>query len=110
MARGGGAIDERDGSGHMAAFAQPTALAVVQQVLYVADALGSSIRALQLRGDLVQTLVGQGPWRFGAKMARARRPACSSAGDRAESRMRRCYGLPIPAMAACARCAWAVVN
>lgn len=62
---GSGAIDERDGSGHLAAFAQPTALAVVQQVLYVADALGSSIRALQLRGDLVQTLVGQGPWRFG---------------------------------------------
>ncbi|HBS57468.1 hypothetical protein ACI703_13100 [Isoptericola jiangsuensis] len=63
---GSGAIDERDGSGHMAAFAQPTGLAVVQQVLYVADALGSSIRAVQLRGDLVQTLVGQGAWRFGA--------------------------------------------
>ncbi|WP_416057979.1 hypothetical protein [Stenotrophomonas maltophilia] len=62
---GSGAIDERDGSGHMAAFAQPTALAVVQQVLYVADALGSSIRAVQLRGDLVQTLIGQGTWRFG---------------------------------------------
>ncbi|HYQ24226.1 hypothetical protein [Stenotrophomonas sp.] len=62
---GSGAIDERDGSGHMAAFAQPTGLAVVQQVLYVADALGSSIRAVQLRGDLVQTLVGQGAWRFG---------------------------------------------
>ncbi|MCR2702824.1 alkyl hydroperoxide reductase, partial [Salmonella enterica] len=45
---GSGSIDERDGSGHLAAFAQPTALAVVQQVLYVADALGSSIRALQL--------------------------------------------------------------
>ncbi|AWH36614.1 hypothetical protein C1929_07525 [Stenotrophomonas sp. ZAC14D1_NAIMI4_6] len=64
---GSGAIDERDGSGHMAAFAQPTGLAVVQQVLYVADALGSSIRAVQLRGDLVQTLVGQGTWRFGAE-------------------------------------------
>lgn len=62
---GSGAIDERDGSGHLAAFAQPTAVAVVQQVLYVADALGSSIRSLQLRGDLVQTLVGQGTWRFG---------------------------------------------
>ncbi|KAF1016345.1 MAG: Protein DipZ [Stenotrophomonas maltophilia] len=63
---GSGAIDERDGSGHMAAFAQPTALAVVQQVLYVADALGSSVRSLQLRGELVQTLVGQGMWRFGS--------------------------------------------
>ena len=62
---GSGAIDERDGSGHLAAFAQPAALAAVQQVLYVCDALGSSIRSMQLRGDLVQTLVGQGPWTFG---------------------------------------------
>jgi len=62
---GSGAMDERDGSGHMAAFAQPTALVAVQQVLYVCDALGSSIRSMQLRGDLVQTLVGQGPWSFG---------------------------------------------
>src|SRR5690606_1384285 len=35
------------------------------QMLYVCDALGSSIRAMQLRGDLVQTLVGQGVWAFG---------------------------------------------
>jgi len=62
---GSGAIDERDGSGHLAAFAQPAALAAVQQVLYVCDALGSSIRSMQLRGDLVQTLVGQGMWSFG---------------------------------------------
>jgi len=62
---GSGAIDERDGSGHMAAFAQPCSVAAVQQVLYVCDALGSSIRAMQLRGDLVQTLVGQGLWSFG---------------------------------------------
>ncbi len=62
---GSGAIEERDGSGHVAAFAQPTSLAAVQQVLYVCDALGSSIRAMQLRGDLVQTLVGQGMWSFG---------------------------------------------
>lgn len=62
---GSGAIDERDGSGHLAAFAQPAALAAVQQVLYVCDALGSSIRSMQLRGDLVQTLVGQGLWSFG---------------------------------------------
>lgn len=62
---GSGAIDARDGSGHLAAFAQPCSVAAVQQVLYVCDALGSSIRALQLRGDLVQTLVGQGLWTFG---------------------------------------------
>lgn len=63
---GAGALDERDGSGQMAAFAQPTAVVAVQQTLYVCDALGSSIRSMQLRGDLVQTLVGgQGPWEFG---------------------------------------------
>jgi len=62
---GSGALDERDGSGHLAAFAQPAALAAVQQVLYVCDALGSAIRSVQLRGDLVQTLVGQGPYAFG---------------------------------------------
>ncbi|GAB3054542.1 hypothetical protein [Stenotrophomonas tumulicola] len=62
---GSGAIEERDGSGHLAAFAQPTSLAVVQQALYITDALGSSVRSLQLRGDLVQTLVGQGLWSQG---------------------------------------------
>ncbi|QNR96245.1 hypothetical protein ICJ04_11950 [Stenotrophomonas sp. 169] len=64
---GSGIIDQRDGAGNVAAFAQPTALAVVQQALYVADALGSSVRSLQLRGDLVQTLVGQGMWSHGAE-------------------------------------------
>jgi len=63
---GNGAIDERDGSGELAAFAQPCALAAVQQVLYVADALGSSVRSLQLRDARVQTLVGQGLWQHGA--------------------------------------------
>jgi len=62
---GAGAVEVRDGSGHLAAFAQPSSLVAVQQVLYVCDALGSSIRAMQLRGDLVQTLVGQGPWESG---------------------------------------------
>ena len=62
---GGGGIDVRDGSGHLAAFAQPTAVVAVQQVLYVCDALGSAVRSMQLRGDLVQTLLGQGAWEFG---------------------------------------------
>ena len=63
---GAGALEERDGSGHLAAFAQPTAVAAVQQALYVCDALGSAVRSMQLRGDLVQTLVGgQGAWDFG---------------------------------------------
>lgn len=63
---GAGPVEVRDGSGHLAAFAQPCGLAVVQQVLYVCDALGSAVRSVQLRGDLVQTLVGQGPWEFGS--------------------------------------------
>ncbi|KAB7776316.1 MULTISPECIES: redoxin domain-containing protein [Xanthomonas] len=63
---GAGALELRDGSGHLAAFAQPCSLAAVQQVLYVCDALGSAVRSMQLRGDLVQTLLGgQGPWDFG---------------------------------------------
>ncbi|MCF5946538.1 hypothetical protein L2249_24890, partial [Xanthomonas perforans] len=63
---GTGALEIRDGSGHLAAFAQPAGLASVQQVAYVCDGLGSSIRTMQLRGDLVQTLVGgQGTWQFG---------------------------------------------
>jgi hypothetical protein len=63
---GSGHLDVRDGSGPMAAFAQPVALAAVQQMLYVCDALGSAVRSLQLRNDVVQTLVGQGSWEFGA--------------------------------------------
>ncbi|RYZ71736.1 MAG: redoxin domain-containing protein [Lysobacteraceae bacterium] len=62
---GSGQLEVRDGSGVMAAFAQPVALAAVQQMLYVCDALGSAIRSVQLRNGTVQTLVGQGPWEFG---------------------------------------------
>ncbi len=62
---GSGRLETRDGNAMMAAFAQPAGLAAVQQVLYVCDALGSAVRSLQLRTDLVQTLVGQGPWEFG---------------------------------------------
>lgn len=62
---GSGQLESRDGSGLMAAFAQPMGLAVVQQMAYVCDALGSAVRAVQLRNDTVQTLVGQGMWHFG---------------------------------------------
>ncbi len=64
---GSGQLDVRDGSGPMAAFAQPAGLAAVLQTLYVCDAVGSALRSLQLRGDVVQTLVGQGAWTFGAE-------------------------------------------
>lgn len=62
---GSGALELRDGSGQLAAFAQPVGLASVQQVLYVCDAVASAVRSLQLRSDVVQTLVGQGTWDFG---------------------------------------------
>ena len=62
---GSGELKVRDGTSTYAAFAQPVALAAVQQTLYVCDAVGSAIRSLQLRDDSVQTLVGQGPWQFG---------------------------------------------
>ena len=62
---GSGQLDVRDGSGVMAAFAQPVALAAVQQMLYVCDSVGSAVRSLQLRNNVVQTLVGQSPWAFG---------------------------------------------
>ncbi|MBD9437623.1 hypothetical protein IB223_16120 [Pseudoxanthomonas sp. PXM03] len=64
---GSGQLDVRDGSGPMAAFAQPAGLAAVLQTLYVCDAVGSAVRSMQLRGDIVQTLIGQGAWTFGAE-------------------------------------------
>ncbi len=64
---GSGQVEVRDGVGPMAAFAQPAALALVQQTLYACDALGSAIRSMQLRSDTVQTLIGQGPWQFGGE-------------------------------------------
>lgn len=64
---GAGPAEIRDGSGHLAAFAQPCGLVAVQQVMYVCDALGSAIRSVQLRGDLVQTLIGKGVWEFGSE-------------------------------------------
>lgn len=62
---GSGALDLVDGEGAAAAFAGPSALAIVQQILYVCDEAGSAIRSVHLRTRQVTTLVGQGAWRFG---------------------------------------------
>lgn len=62
---GSGFFAINDGNGLFAAFAQPTGLALRQDVLYVCDAAGSAIRAVYLRDQRVQTLVGQGPYDFG---------------------------------------------
>jgi hypothetical protein len=62
---GSGLLDVTDGTGAGAAFAEPVAVALVQQMAYVCDAAGSSIRCTNLRTGQVSTLVGQGPWQHG---------------------------------------------
>lgn len=62
---GSGAMDLTDGEGAAAGFVGPTALAIVQQILYVCDEAASAIRSVHLRTRQVSTLVGQGAWRFG---------------------------------------------
>ena len=62
---GSGELAVVDGTGTAAAFAEPVALAAVQQALYVCDAAGSSIRSVNVRSGAVSTLVGQDPWQFG---------------------------------------------
>lgn len=62
---GSGAMELVDGEGVNAAFVGPSALAIVQQILYVCDEAGSAIRSVHLRTRQVTTLVGHGAWRFG---------------------------------------------
>lgn len=61
---GTGKIGREDGDGMFATFAKPTGLAYANQVLYVADADGSAIRAVRSDGR-VQTLIGAGLYEFG---------------------------------------------
>jgi sugar lactone lactonase YvrE len=87
LSAGTGQLELRDGNAHsMAAFGQPVSLAAVQQQLYVCDALGSAIRSLQLRSDLVQTLVGQGLWEYG-----------DADGPRASARLQHPQGIALSA-------------
>ena len=62
---GSGALAVTDGIGEAASFAEPVALAVVQQVLYVCDGAGSAIRSVHARTGKATTLIGQDPWDFG---------------------------------------------
>ncbi|WP_242107366.1 redoxin domain-containing protein [Luteimonas aquatica] len=62
---GSGRLDVIDGVGSAAAFAEPVALAAVQQLLYVCDGAGSAIRSVNTRSGQVSTLLGQGPWEHG---------------------------------------------
>jgi len=65
LVAGSGRLAVADGSGVGAAFAEPVALAAVQQVLYVCDAAGSAIRSVNARTGAVSTLVGQDQWQYG---------------------------------------------
>ena len=65
LAAGSGAMAVRDGAGAEAAFAEPVALAVVQQRVYVCDGAGSAIRMLDERTGQVSTLVGVDAWEHG---------------------------------------------
>lgn len=65
LVAGSGALAVADGTGADAAFAEPVALAAVQQRVYVCDGAGSAIRTLNLRGRQVATLVGEDPWNYG---------------------------------------------
>lgn len=65
LGAGSGELGIADGPSRSAMFAQPAALALVQQTLYVADAASSAVRSIQLSQGQVQTLVGQGLYEFG---------------------------------------------
>ncbi len=65
VAAGSGELAVADGVGEDAAFAEPVALAAVQQLVYVCDSAGSAIRSLNVRNRQVSTLVGQDPWNHG---------------------------------------------
>ncbi len=73
---GSAQLGVKDGTGTLAAFAQPMALAAQPPTLYVADGLASALRTMHLRNELVQTLVGSGAWDSG-----------DSDGDRVQARM-----------------------
>src|SRR4249919_1660183 len=65
LVAGSGELAVHDGSGDGAAFAEPVALAAVQQLVYVCDGVGSAIRSLNVRNRQVTTLVGSDPWNHG---------------------------------------------
>lgn len=73
-----------DGPARSAMFAHPAALVQVQQMLYVADAATSAVRAVQTGQGQVQTLVGQGLYDFG-----------DADGQRREARLQLPLGLAL---------------
>lgn len=64
---GSGSEDLADGMRKLARFAQPSGLDAHEGTLYVADAESSSIRTIDLSLGQVQTLIGEGLFKFGFK-------------------------------------------
>ncbi|WP_101926966.1 MULTISPECIES: thioredoxin-like domain-containing protein [Luteimonas] len=62
---GNGTLGVNDGPANSASFAEPVALACVQQTVYVCDAAGSAIRSVHARTGQVSTLLGVDTWQFG---------------------------------------------
>src|SRR5690606_5159674 len=62
---GSGRLAVADGVGAEASFAEPVALAAVQQAIYVCDSAGSAVRSVNARSGQVTTLVGEDVWNFG---------------------------------------------
>ena len=65
LVAGSGALAVLDGLGDKAAFAEPSSLASVQQVVYVCDSAGSAIRSANARSGQVTTVIGQDAWSHG---------------------------------------------
>jgi DNA-binding beta-propeller fold protein YncE len=73
---GSGALGLADGDGRAAALAQPSGMALMHALLYVADSGASAVRSLQTYSGKTQTLIGQGLFEFG-----------DAVGTRAEARL-----------------------
>jgi hypothetical protein len=65
LVAGSGQLAVVDGLRSEAAFAEPSSLASVQQMVYVCDATGSAIRCANVRTGQVNTLVGEDAWNHG---------------------------------------------
>src|SRR5690606_22843141 len=62
---GSGRLAVTDGTGVGASFAEPVALAAVQQAPYVCDGAGAPMRGVNLRSGGVAALVGEDQWQVG---------------------------------------------
>jgi len=71
-----------DGKRETAQFAQPSGIASAPEAIYVADSEASALRKIDLRTNLVRTLIGEGLFSFG-----------SQDGDFAQAQLQHCLGI-----------------